>query len=78
MIIKRNDGTYVVDHNGSPYHVCSKDADPHGIYDITEVAAAWEAMPDGDPNKLTQADEEQTRADEQEIRELKELIEGGV
>jgi hypothetical protein len=32
---RRKDGTYVVDN----YHVCSKDVDPYGKYDIAEVEA---------------------------------------
>ena len=73
-IIKRSDGTYIVSHNGLPYHVCDKETDPLGIYDIKEIAAEWDAKPDGSEDKLTQADENEMLADEQELFELQTLL----
>ena len=51
IIIKNNDGTYTIWHEGNPYQVCPKDIDPGGLYDIDEIAVEWEAMDDDDPNK---------------------------
>lgn len=45
-IISRPDGSFVVNHEGSPYHVVSREIDPHNLYDIEEVRAYAESHPD--------------------------------
>lgn len=54
-VIKNPDGTFVVHHSTSwgmlPYHVCPHDLDPANLYDLAEVAAFWESLPEGDPRK---------------------------
>lgn len=46
MIIKRKDGTFIIDHDGMPYHVVSREIDPDNIYDIDEIKAYAEKHPD--------------------------------
>ena len=62
-VTKNNNGTFNVIHTGSagthPYNVCPKDIDPMGIYDVDEVAALWESLPDGDPRKQEEVIEEE-------------------
>lgn len=45
-IIVRPDGSFVIVHNGNPYHVVSRKNDPHNLYDIEEVRAYAESHPD--------------------------------
>jgi len=73
-IIKRDDGTYVVIHNNIPYHVCTNEIDPSGIYDLKEVEEYYNNLPTGDPKKLTQKDEIQKAEDDKEIDELNILF----
>lgn len=46
MITKRLDGTFVIDHNGAPYHVVPKSVDPHNAYDFDELSEYAEAHPE--------------------------------
>lgn len=45
-IITRSDGSFVVQHNGSPYHVVSKDLDPFNAFDLDEVRTFAEKYPE--------------------------------
>ena len=51
-IIKNLDGTYTVFYKNGPYQVCSKERDDRGLYDINEVAAYWESLPESDIRKV--------------------------
>ena len=53
-IEKRLDGSYNVYYLDLPYNVCTKDVDPHGLFDIADVEAFWNELPEGDPLKLVQ------------------------
>ena len=44
-ILSRPDGTYVVQYNGHPYHVCAKTEDPYNLFDLTEVETFAKANP---------------------------------
>ena len=44
-ILSRTDGTYVVQYDGNPYHVCSKTEDPYNLFDLAEVDAFAKANP---------------------------------
>lgn len=61
-ITKKPDGTFIVTHKSAQgsllYHVCPKTADPANLYDIAEVAAFWESLPDNDPRKQVYVDPE--------------------
>lgn len=50
-IIKNPDDTFTIVHNRYPYQVCSKAADPSNLYDVAEVAAFWEGLPEDDARK---------------------------
>lgn len=54
-ITKNPDGTFIVIHESAqgslPYHVCSRDIDRANLFDIAEVSAFWESLPDTDPRK---------------------------
>ncbi len=54
-ITKTLQGHYNITNTGPagthPYNVCPREIDPAGIYDIAEVAAFWDALPEGDPRK---------------------------
>ena len=69
-IIRNSDGTFVVHHNTSwgelPYQVCSREIDPDNCYDLAEVAAFWDSLPEGDPRKaLPPPPPEDTRTPEE-------------
>ena len=69
-IIRNSDGTFVVHHNTSwgelPYQVCSREIDPDNLYDLAEVAAFWDSLPEGDPRKaLPPPPPEDTRTPEE-------------
>lgn len=69
-VIKNPDGTFVVQHEFSwgvlPYHVCPYEADPANLYDLAEVAAFWDSLPEGDPRKaLPPPPPEDTRTPEE-------------
>ncbi len=38
-ILSRSDGSYVVQYNGHPYHVCAKTEDPYNLFELSEVEA---------------------------------------
>lgn len=44
-IFRRQDGTFVIEHEGFPYHVCSRNQDPLNIYDLSDVKAFADANP---------------------------------
>lgn len=45
-IILRSDGSFVVNHEGNPYHVVSREIDPHNLYDIEEVRSYAQTHPE--------------------------------
>lgn len=55
-IKKRPDGTFIVIHQGYPYHVVSKEVDPRGLFDIKEVEKYWNSLPKTNPNKQIEND----------------------
>ncbi len=44
-ILSRTDGSYVVQYNSKPYHVCAKTEDPDNLFDLTEIEAFAKANP---------------------------------
>ena len=69
-VIKNPDGTFVIVHRSAwgelPYHICSREIDPANLYDLTEVAAFWDSLPEGDPRKaLPPPPPEDTRTPEE-------------
>lgn len=55
-IYKKDDGTFLINSGQYPYHVCSTEVDPDGTYDIAEVSAFWDSLPDDDPRKQIYVD----------------------
>ena len=54
IITKRLNGTYRVIHDGLPYQVTSRSVDSLNAYDIEEVAAFWDSLPEGDARKQSE------------------------
>lgn len=52
-IIKTNDGTFIIMHGSHPYHVCTQEMDPSGLYDIKEISDFWYNLDDEDSRKVT-------------------------
>lgn len=61
-VVKNPDGTFIVIHKAPwgelPYHVCAREVDPANAYDLAEVAAFWDSLPEGDPRKVVYVEPE--------------------